>query len=348
MLATAWTAGLGLAAPVLNAPMGGIAGGALAAAVSRAGGLGMIGVGSAGSTALLEREAARTRDEGLRFGIGLLDWALARDPGLLDSALAAGPVLVSVSFGDDWRWADRVRAAGVIAVTQVATVEEARRAAGAGVDVVVARGAEGGGHGTPSVGTLPLLEGVLDAVSVPVVAAGGISTARGLAAVLAAGASAAWLGTAFAACPESLASASTRAALVDATAEDTVVTRVFDVALGYPWPAQFPERVLRNDFLARWEGREEALAADPAAGPSLREARARGDAGAVHVDAGQGVGAVTGSRPAADVVAGLRSGAAALLAAWSDGAAGGGPAPDPGGAVQGRVGGGRPERGDQA
>ena len=125
VLATAWTAGLGLAAPVLNAPMGGIAGGALAAAVSRAGGLGMIGVGSAGSTALLEREAARTRDEGLRFGIGLLDWALARDPGLLDSALATGPVLVSVSFGDDWRWADRVRAAGVIAVTQVATAAAA-------------------------------------------------------------------------------------------------------------------------------------------------------------------------------------------------------------------------------
>jgi nitronate monooxygenase len=314
---TDWSRGLGLAAPVLNAPMGGVAGGELAVAVSRAGGLGMIGVGSAGSVALLEREAAHPRSAGVRFGIGLLDWALASDPGLLESALDAGPAVLSVSFGDDWRWADRVRSAGVVAVTQVATVEEARRAAGAGVDVLVARGAEGGGHGTPSVGTLPLLEGVLDAVSLPVLAAGGISTGRGLAAVLAAGASGAWLGTVFAACPESLASDAAREALVSATAADTVVTRVFDVALDYPWPDHYPERVLRNEFLDRWEGREQALAADPVAGPELREARARGERGAAHVDAGQGVGAVTRPRPAAEVVQGLCSGAARLLAAWA-------------------------------
>ena len=70
----------------------------------------------------------------------------------------------------------------------------------------MARGAEGGGHGQPTIGTLPLLESVLDAVDVPVLAAGGITTGRGVAAVLAAGASGVWLGTAFAACPESLIS----------------------------------------------------------------------------------------------------------------------------------------------
>jgi nitronate monooxygenase len=148
--------------------MGGVAGGMLASAVSAAGGLGMIGIGSAGSVALLQQEAEHPRKAGLRFGFGLLAWALAREPGLLDAALTAEPVLISISFGDDWSWTGRSRDAGVVAATQVSDVETAQRAADAGVDVLVARGGEGGGHGEPKVGTLPLLEGVLGAVSVPI------------------------------------------------------------------------------------------------------------------------------------------------------------------------------------
>ncbi len=323
-LVTAWSRRLGLRTPVLNAPMGGVAGGALASAVTAAGGLGMIGVGSAGSVGLLERETAIARGNGRRFGIGLLDWAMARDPGLLEAAVAARPVLLSVSFGTDWTWADRVRGAGIVAVTQVATVEEARRAADAGVDVVVARGAEGGGHGAPTVGTLPLLEGVLDAVAIPVLAAGGISTARGLAAVLAAGASGAWIGTAFAACPESLASDDARAALIAASATDTVTTRVFDLALGYPWPERFPERVLRDGFWERWGGREEELATDAAAATGSGSNPGDRTRPAPHVDAGQGVGVVARIRPAADVVDRLHRGALGLLRSWApdDGADG--------------------------
>ncbi len=74
----------------------------MAAAVSGAGGLGMIGVGSAGSVALVEREVASTRRAGLGFGIGLLDWKRRREPALLDAAIAAAPTLLSISFGDDW------------------------------------------------------------------------------------------------------------------------------------------------------------------------------------------------------------------------------------------------------
>lgn len=318
-LTTDWSRSLRLTAPLLNAPMGGVAGGSLASAVTGAGGLGMIGVGSAGSVDLLRQEAAIPAGDGRAFGIGLLDWAVARDPVLLDVALGASPALVSVSFGDDWTWAGRVRRAGVMTATQVSNVEEARRAAGAGVDVVVARGAEGGGHGSPTVGTLPLLEGVLDAVSVPVLAAGGISTARGLAAVLAAGAAGAWIGTAFAACPESLASEATRSALVEASATDTVTTRIFDVALGYPWPERFPERVIRSEVWERWADRAEALATDPDEAAELAAARSLGARGAAHVDAGQGVGSTTESRPAAVVVEQLRSGAIELLQAWAAG-----------------------------
>jgi nitronate monooxygenase len=317
-LSTPWSQRMGLAAPILNAPMGGVAGGMLACAVSAAGGLGMIGVGSAGSVALLEREAEHPRKLGLPFGIGLLDWALARQPALLDAALRAAPELISVSFGDDWRWIRRVRDAGIVTATQVFDVAEARRAASAGIDVLVTRGAEGGGHGNAKVGTLPLLEGVLEAVSVPVLAAGGISSARGLAAVLAAGASGAWLGTAFAACPESLATDPARGAMLAAIETDTVTTTVFDVALGYDWPSRFAERVLRNEFSERWTGREDRLVSDSHARAALVAAIAAVDHRVAHIDAGQGVGLLREVRPAADVVAFLCIGAAELLHSCAD------------------------------
>ena len=315
-LSTPWSRSLQLGAPILNAPMGGVAGGRLASAVSGAGGLGMVGVGSAGSTDLLVAEAAIPRAAGRRFGIGLLDWAVTTKPELLDAAIAAVPVLISVSFGDDWPWAARVRDAGIVAAAQVSSVESARRAADSGIDVLVARGAEGGGHGEPIVGTLPLLEGVLDAVSLPVLAAGGISSCRGVAAVLAAGASGAWLGTAFAACPESLAPDAARRSLLRSSDTDTVMTSVFDRALGYPWPTRYPERVLRNDFWKRWSTREGSPAATPEARDELVAARADGDFTIAQVDAGQGVGLLTEILPASDVVERLCAGAIDLLGSW--------------------------------
>lgn len=311
-LSTPWSKRMGLAAPILNAPMGGVAGGRLAAAVSAAGGLGMIGVGSAGSVALLEREAEHPCKLGLPFGIGLLDWAMARQPALLDAALSAAPELISVSFGDDLTWVERVRGAGIVTVTQVFDVAEARQAASAGIDVLVARGAEGGGHGNAKVGTLPLLEGVLDAISIPVLAAGGISSARGLAAVLAAGASGAWLGTAFAACLESLASDSARGVMLAAIETETVTTTVFDLALGYDWPSKFTERVLHNDFSERWTG-EDRLVSDAQARATLAASIAAGDYGVAHIDAGQGVGLLREVRPAAKIVGRLCTNATELL-----------------------------------
>jgi nitronate monooxygenase len=153
-----------------------------------------------------------------------------------------------------------------------------------GVDGLVARGAEGGGHGEPLIGTLPLLTAVLDHMSVPVLAAGGISSGRGLAAVLAAGAAGAWLGTAFAACTESLNSEKTRQALLAALDTDTVLTREFDIAAGYAWPPHLPERVLRDEVTS--------------------------------INAGQGVAALTAIRSASDIVAQLCTDAAELLGRW--------------------------------
>jgi nitronate monooxygenase len=305
--------------------MGGVAGGTLAASVSAAGGLGMIGVGSAGSVGLMEEAAERSRQSLLPFGIGLLDWRLARDPSLLDAALEVAPNLISVSFGDDWSWAGRVREAGVIAATQVSDAAEAKRAESSGVQVLVARGAEGGGHGKPKIGTLPLLDSVLEAVRVPVLAAGGIASFRGLAAVLAAGASGAWIGTALAACVESLYPASARRALVQANETDTVTTRVFDIALGYDWPHPYEERVLRNHFADQWSEQEKPLAGNTKARRSLQAAVDAEDYRVGPIDAGQGVGRLTDTCTAAEVIDRMCTGAAELLSEWTE-VTGGGPA----------------------
>ena len=229
-LSTEWSRAMGLDAPIVNAPMGGVAGGALAAAVSRAGGLGMVGIGSAGCALVLDEQLGHLRELDRPFGIGLVDWVIASEPQLLTAAIAANPALLSVSFGEDFSWVRRAHDAGIAAATQVGDLRAAARAVEAGCDVVIARGAEAGGHGEPTVGTLPLLAAILDHLSVPVLAAGGVSSGRALAAVLAAGASGAWLGTAFCACTETLLSDKARRALLAAQDTDTVSTRVFDIA----------------------------------------------------------------------------------------------------------------------
>jgi len=316
LLETDWSRALGLEAPILNAPMGGVAGGALAAGVSAAGGLGMIGVGSAGAVDMLVREAGIPQRLGIRFGIGLLSWAVERDPALLDAAIEAAPVLVSVSFGPPGPWISRLHEAGILAATQVYDVRAAQLAVDSGVDVIVARGSEGGGHGRNGVATLPLLQVVLDNISAPVLAAGGIGSARGLAAVLAAGAAGVWLGTPFLVCSESLLSSAGRARVLAANENDTVYTRVFDIAHGYPWPAEYGERVLANRFFQQWTGREDELAADEAARQRLAEAGRTDEYDVAEIDAGQGVGLVRDERSAAEVIQDLAGGAVRLLGRW--------------------------------
>jgi nitronate monooxygenase len=313
MLVTPWSEAMGLRVPIVNAPMGGVAGGRLAAAVSAAGGLGMVGMGTAGSTSALRAELPHVRGT---FGIGLVDWVIRKEPELLDAALAARPALISVSFGTDLSWVRRAHDAGIAAATQVYNSVEAQAAQDAGIDLVVARGCEGGGHGDATIGTLPLLDAVLDVVSIPVLAAGGIASPRSLAAVLAAGASGAWLGTVLSASPEALTSDASRRALVAAGETDTTSTRVFDIVRELPWSERFPSRVLRNEFVARWAGHEDALADDPDALAELAAAVDADDRRTAPVDAGQGVGQVTGVAPVGEVIERLCSGAERLLAGW--------------------------------
>jgi nitronate monooxygenase len=307
----------GLAVPVVCAPMYGVAGGRLAAAASRAGGLGMFGVGAASTAEWVREQCQVAASSGRPYGVGLMAWALDADPAPLAATLRAAPALVSVGFGDYEKYIGQLRAAGVLVATQVGTLEEAKVAEQAGVDVIVARGGEGGGHGRDDVATLPLLEAVLDAVETPVLAAGGVANARGLAAVLAAGADGGWAGTAFLVCEEADTTPAARARLLAATDTDTAYGRVFDVAQRLGWPSEFGGRALRNAFFDHWEGRESALAVDDDAYQALQAARQSGDYSSAYIYAGQGAALLREQRSAADVVAEF-AGAADLLVAAAD------------------------------
>ncbi|MEV0620175.1 nitronate monooxygenase [Nonomuraea sp. NPDC050404] len=305
MVRTWLTERFGLDIPLVGAPMAGVSDGRLAAAVSAAGALGMFGVPAAAPASWIAQQAGVAAASGRPYGIGLMAWALEDHPAQLDAVLEARPALVSVSYGDFARYVEPLRRAGIAVATQAGTTWEARAAEQAGVDVVVARGGEGGGHGRAEVATLPLLQGVLAQAGIPVLAAGGIATARGLAAVLAAGAEGAWVGTAFLGCAETTLSEAARARVLATDETGTAYGRVFDVAQRLAWPPEFGGRALRNTFFERWDGREEELAADEAARAELEAARAAGDFDTAYVYAGEAVGLVKEQRTAADVIAGF-------------------------------------------
>jgi nitronate monooxygenase len=293
----------GLSLPVVGAPMANVSGGKLTGAISAAGGLGMLGAGSAVSAEWIRTEGAVAAATGRPYGIGLMAWSMANRPEHLEAVLELRPALVSLSFGDYSQYVGTLQAAGIVVATQAGTVADAREAIAAGVDVIVARGAEAGGHGRNAIATLPLLQAILDLTDLPVLAAGGISGPRGLAAILAAGAAGAWIGTAFLTCAEALTPEPIRRRLLEADATDTVYGTVFDAASRAGWPDEFGGRALRNPFYDRWEGHESALKSDDAAHEEYLTAVRAADPTASSLYAGQGVGALTTQPTAAEALA---------------------------------------------
>ncbi|MBV9098219.1 MAG: nitronate monooxygenase, partial [Frankiaceae bacterium] len=266
--------------------------GALAAAVSAAGGLGLVGFAS-GTADQLQAELQTASASGKSYGVGFLAWVLAENDEPLDAAMESDAALISVSYGPYAPYVERAQAAGKLVATQVGTLDDARAALAIGVDVLVVRGGEGGGHGRNEVATLPLLQAVLDTVDVPVLAAGGIATGRGVAAVLAAGAAGAWVGTAFAVATEATTTGDAKRAIAAAGLADTTYTTVLDIGRGSGWPSEFGGRALNHPYAEKWHGREDELRANPE--PM--------DAPAVW--AGQAAGLVARPRSAADIVAEL-------------------------------------------
>lgn len=304
-LSTAFTELLGVTHPIALAPMGGSAGGALAAAVSRGGGLGLLGAGN-GDRGWLDREVAIvTAGTANPWGIGFLTWAI--DAGVIEHALEHRPAAVMLSFGDPSPFAERIRRAGALLIIQATDRDEARRAVDLGADVIVAQGTEAGGHGARrGRSTLPFVPVVVDlAAPVPVLAAGGIADGRGVAAALALGAAGALIGTRFQATAETLADPSITKAIVEARGEDTERSSVLDVARGSRWPAKYTARTLGHPLLDRWRGREAELAADAEAKEAYRDAVARGELPPLPTWAGESVDLIDDLPPAAGLVAAL-------------------------------------------
>jgi nitronate monooxygenase len=290
-LPTALTEMFGIDHPIVLAPMGGVAGGALTAAVSEGGGLGMIGAGR-GGLGWLERECGVARAATSKpWGIGFLTWAIGSEA--IEAAIEQSPAAIMLSFGDPSRFAETIRASDIPLMVQVTTLDEARRAFDVGANVVVAQGSEAGGHGGGRA-TLPFVPAVVDiADTTPVLAAGGIGDGRGLAAALVLGASGAVIGTRFEATNEALLDAEESKAITAAQAADTVRGRVLDIATDAGWPARYTARTLRNGFTDTWQARESALESDDRALAEFRAAAERGDREYLPIWAGEAVDLIT-------------------------------------------------------
>ena len=301
IITTTLTRLFALTHPIVLGPMGGAAGGALAAAVSNAGGLGLVG-GGYGDADWLRTELAIARaDTTCAWGAGFITWSATR--AVLDQVLAGQPHAVVLSFGDPRPFGAVLKAAGCKLICQVQDLAGAALAREAGADVIVAQGAEGGGHGALRA-TLPLVPAVVDLVApIPVLAAGGIADGRGVAAALMLGAEGALIGTRFYACDEALGSPRARQCIVQASGDETARTRVFDVVRGLDWPTPYTGRALRNGFMARWQGDEAGLAREVAAQRAAFQAAQRDeDFDTAMVWAGEAVDLIASVAPAARVV----------------------------------------------
>ncbi len=289
--------------PVFNAPMGGTATGELAAAVSSAGGFGMIGGTAPGGAAWLREQIRLVRSRTDRpFGVGFISSFPGTDE-LVDVALEERVTAINHSFADPAPYVAAARGAGVRLFAQVQTFAQAVAAAEAGVDVIVAQGGDAGGH-AGSIGLFPLLPAIVEAVGdTPVVAAGGIADGRGLAAALLLGADGGWLGTRFAVSREWGGHAWEQDAIIGATADDTERTSVYDRIFDAPFPDGIADRMLRNEFIDTWRGREsEAEEHRDALRRELDAASAAGDVRRAGISAGASAGLIRSLEPAGDIV----------------------------------------------
>lgn len=315
-ISTRLTELLGVKHPILLAPMDVVADGRLAASVTRAGGFGVIG-GGYGDEAWLTREMDAAGDA--RVGVGFITWSMAKQPRLLDLVLERRPPAVILSFGDVRPHAGKIKQAGALMICQIQTLAQAKDAAANGADILVAQGAEAGGHGIAR-GTLALVPAVVDVAGrIPVAAAGGIADGRGLAAALMLGADGVLVGTRFYATQEAVGLAAAKDRIVAANGDQTVRGMLFDIARGNVWPAPYGGRVLRNEFSERWRGREaELLQHQREEGARYAEARAAGDFDTAAVIAGEAVDMIADIPPAAEVVERMVAEATSLLAGASN------------------------------
>ncbi|OBI05414.1 oxidoreductase [Mycolicibacter heraklionensis] len=306
----------GIDHPIVLAPMAQASGGRLAAAVTYAGGLGLLG-GGYGDPDWLRREFDAAGDA--RVGCGFITWSLARAPEALAVALDRRPAAIMLSFGDPAALAADIRDAGVPLICQVQTLEQAAAALAAGANVIVAQGSEAGGHGMSTRSTLTFVPAVVDLVAsrspeTLVLAAGGIADGRGMAAALALGADGVLVGTRLWASREALVAPEAHQRVIRAGGEDTVRTRVYDRVRELDWPAEYDERALWNAFLQTWDGDEGRLQAHlPEAIAAFQAGLSAGDFDVAHILIGEAVGLIHDIVPAGEIVAQMAHDAARIL-----------------------------------
>lgn len=323
MLTTRFTELVGCSVPIQQAGMSDLSSPRLAAAVAEAGGLGMVsvyGTTPAVVAALLDAVRAQTSGAfGANFIMRFVDPALAHECVAVAAATAR---VVEFFYSDpDATLVEIVHAGGALACWQVGSREEAVAAANAGCDFLIAQGIEAGGHVRGRIGLLALLNEVLAAVDVPVLAAGGIGTGWAMAAALAAGADGVRVGTRFVAAEEAEAHPAYLQALIAAEAQDTIYTNAFSVG----WP-DAPHRCLRSSVEAAraFEGEVVGEGIDVTGKPFTIQrfgclsitAKTRGTIAAMPHWAGESVGGVTRVLPAAAIVRELAGDAEQLLQRW--------------------------------
>ncbi len=303
-LSTRLTQALNLRLPVVSAPMAFAGGGALAAAVSRAGGLGLIG-GGYGDPSWLEEQFLTAAGE--RVGVGFITWSLRKSPSLLTGVLKHRPAAVMLSFGDPRPFVEEIRAANAVIICQCQDMGHVMDALDVKADVVVAQGAEAGGHGALR-STMTFVPEAADYIArhapdTLLLAAGGIGDGRGLAASLVLGADGVLVGTRLWASNEALVRKGHHQAILETDGDGTLRTTIADIARQIPWPPGFTARIRRNAFTDRWHGHEAELERSIAVeGPRYRQASAAGDPENTGVWFGEAAGLVQSIEPAAAIV----------------------------------------------
>jgi nitronate monooxygenase len=319
MISTRLTERFGIRHPILCAPMAYVAGGALAAAVSRAGGLGIVAGGYAGTVGGepdLEAELARAKSG--KFGVGFITWALARAPEILTKALQHSPSCVFLSFGDPRPFAAEIREAGAALICQVQFLSQIDMALEAGAAAVVVQGTEAGGHGATR-STLPFVPEAADYLKqrspkTLLMAAGGIADGRGLAAALMLGADGVVVGSRLWASGEALTPKVHTDKAIGKTGDSTIRTKVLDALRGVPWPREYSFRFLKNKLTDEWADREaEAFRAFGSLSAKYLQARAQNNLDTLAVTCGEAIGLLKDRPTAESIVNSMAAQAADLL-----------------------------------
>ncbi|MGH9740688.1 MAG: NAD(P)H-dependent flavin oxidoreductase [Candidatus Acidiferrales bacterium] len=307
MIKTRLTTRFGIQHPIVCAPMAFVSGGALAAAVSRSGGLGIVAGGYCGTTtgeAPLDAELTVAKSG--KFGVGFITWALQRAPEMLSKSLRYSPFCVFLSFGDPTLFAAEIAKAGALLICQVQRLEQIETALKAGAAAIVVQGTEAGGHGA-SRSTFPFVPEAADYLKrrspeTLLLAAGGVADGRGLAAALMLGADGVVVGTRLWASAESLTPQAHIEKASAATGDSTIRTKAFDALRGVPWPEEYSFRFLKNKVTDEWADREaEAFRAYGTLSEKYVEARSRNDLNTVPVVCGEAVGLLK-DRPTAESI----------------------------------------------